>query len=182
MAHASASGGRGDRRGVHFSGRFDVIVGTSFDTSTTAEARAGQAFASASACPTTTATTTSTGPGATTTPADAEARTTAPVNASSKSDGTTDAGPNASYSAEYLLVVRFATERHARIALRSLEVDPELRPDTVQRTLQVHGRELQCRLVSGNMRALRTSIAAFYDFLGVTVDVLAAFADQAPAD
>ncbi|KAH9255417.1 hypothetical protein BASA81_006536 [Batrachochytrium salamandrivorans] len=62
-----------------------------------------------------------------------------------------------------LVEVPFATCRAAEITKQTLEVDAELTPDKVRRTLLVRGSVLVCSIESAEQRLLRASLASFFD-------------------
>lgn len=74
--------------------------------------------------------------------------------------------------AQYDLAVSLGSARHASVVQRALDVDAELRPDVVQRTLVVRGRELHVHFESRDVKALRTAVSSFHDFLKVAVEAL----------
>lgn len=76
--------------------------------------------------------------------------------------------------------VPFATARAAEITKQTLEVDAELTPDKVRRTLQVRGSVLVCSIESTEQRLLRASLASFFDMAMTATRFLCEF-DSAEA-
>lgn len=75
----------------------------------------------------------------------------------------------------YCVEIGFETSQHAAWVLRSLELDPELRPQLVQRELEVHQRLFRATFRGQDAHVLRTAINAFYDALRVAIQVLDRF-------
>jgi tRNA threonylcarbamoyladenosine modification (KEOPS) complex Pcc1 subunit len=75
----------------------------------------------------------------------------------------------------YVLEIAFQTPKHASWVLRSLELDPELRPRLVERHLEVTGNQLRVTFRGWDRRVCRKAINAFLDSLHTSVDVLERF-------
>jgi len=71
--------------------------------------------------------------------------------------------------------IKFASEKAARITCQSLNVDAELTPSKVERTLQVDGEYLVVEIRATEIRLLRASVASFFDMAMVSVRFLCEF-------
>mmetsp|Transcript_31223 Transcript_31223/g.38570 ORF Transcript_31223/g.38570 Transcript_31223/m.38570 type:complete len:135 (-) Transcript_31223:749-1153(-) len=75
------------------------------------------------------------------------------------------------------LVLPFSSEKHAKIAMNSLEVDKELRPDAVKKTFRIKGDCLLVTIHARDAKTLRTSISSFSDYASVVVRTLREFGE-----
>ncbi|CAK0786080.1 hypothetical protein CVIRNUC_009293 [Coccomyxa viridis] len=66
----------------------------------------------------------------------------------------------------------------ADMVMKTLSVDPELRPQQVTRKLSVQGRSLQIFFSAADAKTLRAAVGTFYDLLGLATRMLEAFAPQ----
>ena len=84
-------------------------------------------------------------------------------------------------SMETSLRVPFSTLRHAEVALRSLEVDPEPKRSGVTRSLTLEEEEkrggavLIATFSCASPLGLRVSVNAFLDLLGLVLDTIRQF-------
>ena len=69
----------------------------------------------------------------------------------------------------------FSSPRHAKIALNSLEVDPELDATTVHKKLRTSGEHLFVDFSASEVRILRVALSSFFDMSKVVADTLDAF-------
>ncbi|KAI3427098.1 hypothetical protein D9Q98_007037 [Chlorella vulgaris] len=76
--------------------------------------------------------------------------------------------------------VTYAAEAEARMVMRALEIDPELRPEAVRRQLSVDGTVLVLEFAAVDMRTLRAAVGTFCDLLGLATRTLEAFGAGAP--
>jgi tRNA threonylcarbamoyladenosine modification (KEOPS) complex Pcc1 subunit len=72
----------------------------------------------------------------------------------------------------------FAESHHAELVHNALVVDPELRPNDVQRNISVDGCHIRVNFKASQIRNLRAATGAFMDLLGVAVDTLEVFQDS----
>jgi len=63
------------------------------------------------------------------------------------------------------ICINFEREHWARIVMNTLEVDKELRPSLVQRSMTVENSNLKVSMSSSELRMLRTSISSFFDMI-----------------
>ena len=73
------------------------------------------------------------------------------------------------------LEIRFASERAATLTCQSLQVDEELTPSKVERSMQVRGEFLVVEIRATELRLLRASTASFFDMAMVAVRFLCEF-------
>ncbi|KAF6002285.1 hypothetical protein F1559_003871 [Cyanidiococcus yangmingshanensis] len=69
----------------------------------------------------------------------------------------------------YCVEIGFETSQHAAWVLWSLELDPELRPQLVQRELEAHQQLFRATFRGKDAHVLRTAINAFYDALRLAI-------------
>ncbi|KAL0577131.1 hypothetical protein V5O48_004845 [Marasmius crinis-equi] len=80
--------------------------------------------------------------------------------------------------------IPFSSEKHAQIAKRSIEVDPELQPHAVKRTISVEGNILHAEFATLTVRLARLSVNAFLenvDLVVRTIEQFGAEAEQRPS-
>ncbi len=75
----------------------------------------------------------------------------------------------------YNASVELPSPKMAEIVMKATAVDPELRPDEVQRELWVENVTFHMRFKAKTKRALRTSATSFYDFVKVSIAALEEF-------
>jgi EKC/KEOPS complex subunit PCC1/LAGE3 len=68
--------------------------------------------------------------------------------------------------------VPFEDERQAEVAYKSLNPDPELRPDQLARDLNRNGNMLEVKFKAVSDRTLRVGVNSFMDNLNVVVECL----------
>ena len=78
------------------------------------------------------------------------------------------------YKAE--IRIPFETPKHAEIAMQTMEVDKELKPDRVSRVLTVEGSSLVARIAAIDPKHLRQSLSGVFDMAGVVARTLQEFA------
>ncbi|KAE8878155.1 hypothetical protein PF005_g22356 [Phytophthora fragariae] len=61
------------------------------------------------------------------------------------------------------ICLTFPEEVDAHYVLQTLEVDDELQPDKIHRTLAVKGTELHVHFEATEIRLLRAAVSSFYD-------------------
>ncbi|RKO86311.1 transcription factor Pcc1-domain-containing protein [Blyttiomyces helicus] len=86
--------------------------------------------------------------------------------------------PNTPFQSIRTLRLPFSTPRHATIALQVLGVDRELKPDETQRDLSVEGAVLVANFRCVSVRALRTSLSSFMDFVALVGKTVDEFGDK----
>jgi len=74
--------------------------------------------------------------------------------------------------------VPFANQKHAEIAKRAISADPELQPQSVERTLTVDGRYLTASFSTETVRLARLTMNSFLDNIDLVVRTLGEFADE----
>ncbi|KAL1740233.1 transcription factor Pcc1-domain-containing protein [Schizophyllum fasciatum] len=77
------------------------------------------------------------------------------------------------------LRIPFASEKHASIAKQTLEVDSELQPQAVKRTLQVDGRYLVTTYRTMTVRLARLTANSFLENVDLVVRTLGEFGEEA---
>ncbi|KAF9267847.1 transcription factor Pcc1 [Marasmius fiardii PR-910] len=80
--------------------------------------------------------------------------------------------------------IPFASEKHALIAKSSIEVDPELQPHAVKRTISVQGNTLHAEFITLTIRLARLTVNAFLenvDLVVRTIEHFGAEAEQRPS-
>ena len=75
------------------------------------------------------------------------------------------------------VAVLFASPEHAAFAVAALSVDAELHPERVTKTLAADGAHVRARFEAADARALRASMGAYLDMLGVVLRTLREFGD-----
>ncbi|KAF4322948.1 hypothetical protein BBO99_00003175 [Phytophthora kernoviae] len=69
----------------------------------------------------------------------------------------------------------FPEEVDAQYVLQTLEVDEELQPDKIHRTLSIKGAELHVHFEATEIRLLRAAVSSFYDMGLLTARTLLEF-------
>lgn len=64
----------------------------------------------------------------------------------------------------------------AEVVAKAVSVDPELRPDQVNRTVSADGCFIVLKVDAKDVKSLRTAVTSIYDFLIVSVTAVAQFA------
>ncbi|KAF5391686.1 hypothetical protein D9757_002395 [Collybiopsis confluens] len=77
------------------------------------------------------------------------------------------------------LKIPFTSETHALIAKQTIEVDPELQPHTVKRTIQVEGNVLVAEFSTLTVRLARLAANAFLENVDLVVRTLEQFGGEA---
>ncbi|KAG8970581.1 hypothetical protein FRC03_006710 [Tulasnella sp. 419] len=77
------------------------------------------------------------------------------------------------------LRVPFASEAHANIAKRVIDVDKELQADAVKRSMQVEGEVLVVTFYTLTVRLARLTINSFLENIELVVRTIGEFADDA---
>ncbi|KAI0077927.1 Pcc1-domain-containing protein [Panus rudis PR-1116 ss-1] len=75
--------------------------------------------------------------------------------------------------------VPFASEQHALIAKQAIEVDKELQPDVVHRSIEVEKDELVAKFTTLTVRLARLTVNAFLDNVELVVRTLGEFGEDA---
>ncbi|KAI0783668.1 transcription factor Pcc1-domain-containing protein [Abortiporus biennis] len=75
--------------------------------------------------------------------------------------------------------IPFAFEKHASIARQVIEVDKELQPQAVRRSLQVENNFLVATFTTLTVRLTRLVINAFLENVDLVVRTIAEFSDDA---
>lgn len=70
------------------------------------------------------------------------------------------------------MTVPFETSRLANIALKSLDPDPELKPDQLNKVLSVQGNDLCATFSAVTDRTLRVGVNSFFDNLNLVVECM----------
>ncbi|KZP00575.1 Pcc1-domain-containing protein [Calocera viscosa TUFC12733] len=78
-----------------------------------------------------------------------------------------------------IIRVPFSSAEHADIAQRVIDVDKELQPKVVKRTLQVDGTELVATFTTLTVRLARLATNSFLENLDLVLRTLEAFAPEA---
>lgn len=74
--------------------------------------------------------------------------------------------------------IPFARSEWADIVRTTLEVDKELKPTIVRRTLEAKDGVLHVTYEALEVRMLRTVVSSFFDMLLLTIDTIKAFGEQ----
>ncbi|KAJ4477199.1 CTAG/Pcc1 family, partial [Lentinula aciculospora] len=77
------------------------------------------------------------------------------------------------------LKIPFAVEKHALIAKRTIEVDPELQPHVVKRTISVEENILIAYFSTLTIRLARLAANAFLENVDLVVRTLEQFGEEA---
>ncbi|KAL1705401.1 transcription factor Pcc1-domain-containing protein [Schizophyllum commune] len=77
------------------------------------------------------------------------------------------------------LRIPFASEKHANIAKQTLEVDRELQPQSVKRTLEVDGQCLVATYKTLTVRLARLTANSFLENVDLVVRTLGEFGEEA---
>uniref|UniRef100_A0A1D6UNL6 L antigen family member 3 n=1 Tax=Glossina morsitans morsitans TaxID=37546 RepID=A0A1D6UNL6_GLOMM len=80
---------------------------------------------------------------------------------------------------EATLIIPFASERHAEIAYRVLNVDQEPRRNFVQKDIRLIGDSIEVIFKAGQVKNIRTAINSFFEALLLCTDTIKEF-DVAP--
>ncbi|TBU33316.1 transcription factor Pcc1-domain-containing protein [Dichomitus squalens] len=75
--------------------------------------------------------------------------------------------------------IPFASEQHANIAKQVIDVDRELQPDVVKRTLSVEGNELVATFTTLTVRLARLTSNAFLENVDLVVRTIGEFGEDA---
>ncbi|TDH70586.1 uncharacterized protein CCR75_001865 [Bremia lactucae] len=76
---------------------------------------------------------------------------------------------------ECKMTLRFTDKLDALYVLRTLEVDEELQPKKIIRTLTVKGTELLVHIAATEIRLLRAAVSSFYDMSMLSARTLLEF-------
>jgi len=76
------------------------------------------------------------------------------------------------------VIVSFESPRHAKLVHATLDVDPELRPHEVERTMALQGNTLTIAFQANDVRMLRAATGTFMDLLGVATLTMESFRDS----
>ena len=76
---------------------------------------------------------------------------------------------------KYSATIKMPSEEYALIVCRAVSVDPELRPDEVDRSITAHGDVIHINVSSTNVKTLRTAVTSLYDFIRVSMKAVAQF-------
>ncbi|KAH6909136.1 transcription factor Pcc1-domain-containing protein [Coprinopsis sp. MPI-PUGE-AT-0042] len=88
--------------------------------------------------------------------------------------------PGSSSDWHYVTIaVPFLTEKHASIAKQVIEVDAELQPLAVKRTLSVEGNQLKATFQTLTVRLARLTVNAFLENVDLVVRTIEHFGDDA---
>ncbi|KAG3114002.1 hypothetical protein PI124_g5982 [Phytophthora idaei] len=82
---------------------------------------------------------------------------------------------NAAHPFECEISLSFPEEVDALYVLLTLEVDEELQPEKIHRTLTVKGDELHVHFEATEIRLLRAAVSSFYDMSVLTARTLLEF-------
>lgn len=77
---------------------------------------------------------------------------------------------------KYRARLQLPSPRHAEIVAAAISVDPELRPDDVDRSVTADGAVFVIDVAARDPRMLRTAVGSLYDFVRVSLTALAQFA------
>ncbi|KAE9391372.1 transcription factor Pcc1 [Gymnopus androsaceus JB14] len=75
--------------------------------------------------------------------------------------------------------IPFASEKHALIAKQTIEVDSELQPHAVKRTIEVEGNILIGTFSTLTIRLARLAVNAFLENVDLVVRTLEQFGEEA---
>ncbi|KAG2017955.1 hypothetical protein CC2G_007414 [Coprinopsis cinerea AmutBmut pab1-1] len=75
--------------------------------------------------------------------------------------------------------VPFISEKHATIAKRAIEVDAELQPQAVKRTLKIEGNQLIGTFETLTVRLARLTVNAFLENVDLVVRTIENFGEDA---
>ncbi|KAI0737085.1 CTAG/Pcc1 family [Daedaleopsis nitida] len=75
--------------------------------------------------------------------------------------------------------IPFASEKHAHIAQQAIDVDRELQPDLVKRTLVVENTELVATFTTLTVRLARLTSNAFLENVDLVVRTIGEFGEDA---
>lgn len=75
----------------------------------------------------------------------------------------------------YQARIEMPSAKHAEIVATAVNVDPELRPDEVSRTISVDGNAFVIDVAATDAKSLRTAVASLYDFIRVSLAAIAQF-------
>ncbi|KAF9073458.1 CTAG/Pcc1 family [Rhodocollybia butyracea] len=77
------------------------------------------------------------------------------------------------------LKIPFASEKHALIAKQTIQVDPELQPHAVKRTIEVRGNFLVATFSTLTVRLARLASNSFLENVDLVVRTLEQFSEEA---
>ncbi|KAF8920415.1 transcription factor Pcc1-domain-containing protein [Mucidula mucida] len=77
------------------------------------------------------------------------------------------------------LEIPFASHKHAMIAKQTIEVDSELQPHAVKRTLSVEDNVLTAEFLTRTIRLARLTVNGFLENVDLVVRTLEAFGEDA---
>ncbi|KIK63002.1 hypothetical protein GYMLUDRAFT_242081 [Collybiopsis luxurians FD-317 M1] len=78
-----------------------------------------------------------------------------------------------------ILKIPFASEKHALIAKQTIEVDPELQPHAVKRTIEAQDNVLVATFSTLTIRLARLAANAFLENVDLVVRTLEQFGEEA---
>lgn len=78
--------------------------------------------------------------------------------------------------------ITFESAQHASYICQALSVDPELRPQEVERELKAEGSIFMMRFRAKQPRMLRAAVGTFLDLVALAVRTLEAFKDTVPTN
>ncbi|CAL5228572.1 g11729 [Coccomyxa viridis] len=73
----------------------------------------------------------------------------------------------------------YASASAAEMVVKTLSVDPELRPQLVTRKLSVEGSTLQIHFSATDAKTMQAAVGTFYDLLKLATETLEAFGPEA---
>lgn len=76
---------------------------------------------------------------------------------------------------QYHARIEMPSQKLANIVATSLNVDPELRPQQVERNIQVDGNAFVIQVSAKDPKSLRTSVSSLYDFIRVSLTAIEQF-------
>jgi len=85
--------------------------------------------------------------------------------------------PIAKFKNKFEMSVDFKKPEWAEIAMRTLDVDKELKPRETCRELSVSGSHLIVKFGSVELRLLRTSVSSFFDMLSLVTKTINEFGE-----
>jgi len=80
---------------------------------------------------------------------------------------------------DVVIRIPFASAKHAQIAKQVIEVDPELQPRAVKRTLSAEGPILVAAFSTLTVRLARLTVNSFLENVDLVTRTLEGFADDA---
>lgn len=76
---------------------------------------------------------------------------------------------------KYKAQIEMLDAKQATIVARSVDVDPELRPEEVTRSIRVEGNAFVIEVAASDAKTLRTAVTSLYDFIRVSLLAVAEF-------